>query len=47
MSNDTCVEKSKTVCLQSSDCYYMTFKNGSSDNATSLVTKVGYFLVTF
>ncbi|KAL5250627.1 hypothetical protein ACHWQZ_G016380 [Mnemiopsis leidyi] len=39
MTNDTCVEKSKTVCMQSSDCYYMTFMNGSDTNATSLLTK--------
>lgn len=36
-SNDSCVDSSKTVCLQSSDCYYMSYT--AAANNTALIEK--------
>lgn len=39
MSNDTCTETFKTVCTQSSDCYYMSFKDPDNSTAAPLIQK--------
>jgi len=39
MSNDTCTETFKTVCKQSSDCFYMSFKDPANSTAAPLIQK--------
>eukprot|EP00116_Pleurobrachia_bachei_P003670 sb/3463932/ len=45
MSNETCLDVTKTVCQQSSDCFHMTYLNGSDTMIQKIQTHLFPFRV--